>query len=425
MLSVPRHPADPVRWNIAIALGFVLLGAIRLTIPSEPFFDEVHYLPAARGLFALEVATNLEHPPLGKQLIALGMMLFGDGPLGWRIMPLAFGTLALVSAMRAMWFASQSRAVSVLTGVFLVTGFPLLVHSRIAMLDIFMVGFAFLALWMCVAAVRENETARWRLGIAGAALGAAMATKWNAVPLALVPGLAFLAARAWRAGWHFVDTRRGWPIGGMPLWEAAIWLGLVPLAVYALAFWPFMLFDRVPGEPTGLIDLHRQMLALQQSPVEAHTYQSNWPQWIGNWRAIWYLYEMSDGAQRGVLLIGNPLSSLAMLPALAWCGWAALKQGRRDAGGVLVLYLVTLALWVVAPKPVQFYYHYFLPHCFGMAALALAVDHLWRGRAERVLPIAIVAGMAAMFAWFYPILTAAPLDSEGAFTRWAWIDSWR
>lgn len=424
MSEAPPHPVDPIRWNLAIAAIFAVLAAIRLTVPSQPFFDEVHYLPAVRYLMEFSHATNLEHPPLGKQMIALGMVIFGDNPLGWRIMSAVFGTLAVFAGMRAMWFASTSRAVSVLTGFFLVTGFPLLVQARIAMLDIFMAGFMLLALWMCASAVRENETARWRLAIAGIALGAAMAAKWNAIPLAVLPGLAFLAARVWQAKWHFLTTARGWPIGGMSLAEAALWLGAMPLAIYAASYWPFLFYAEVSGNPSGLIALHRQMLDLQTQTLQPHPYQSVWWQWAGNWRAIWYLYEQADGAQRGVLLIGNPVSSLVALPALIWCVRAGWKDGRRDCMALAILYAVSLGMWIIAHKPVQFYYHYLLPHCFALGALALATDQLGNMK-KRLLPVAIVGGTAALFVWFYPILTAAPLDGEMAFLSWAWTESWR
>lgn len=424
----PHHPADPVRWHLALVVLFAVLASVRLTIPSGPLFDEVHYLPAARNLIALSDAVNLEHPPLGKELIALGMLLVGDAPLGWRIMPLLFGMVTLFSAVRAMWFLSQSRAASLLAGLFLLTGFPLLLQARIAMLDIFMLAFVMLGLWMCAAAYRQPETARWRLALGGAALGLAMAAKWNAIPLAMLPGLTFFIARAWprenRGRTQFLTSSRGWPIGGMTLAEAALWLGVVPLLAYAATYWPFLFYATVPGSPTGLIDLHRQMLDLQTQVLPPHPYQSQWWQWASNTRAIWYLYEVTDGAQRGVLMMGNPLSSLAALPALLWCAYAWWKDRRRDCAALLVLYLVSMALWVLAPKPVQFFYHYVLPHCFAMGALALAVEKLWQN-GERLTPAAIVLGSLGLFAWFYPILTAAPLTGEQSFLDYAWLVGWR
>jgi dolichyl-phosphate-mannose--protein O-mannosyl transferase len=326
--------------------------------------------------------------------------------------------------MRAMWFASQTRAASLLTGLFIGTNFLLFVHARIAMLDVFMVAFVMIALWMFAGAMRENETGRWRLIICGVGLGCAMASKWNAIPLAMLPGLVFLVAR-WKAERRrLILSTRGWPVAGISLWEAAIWLGLLPLGIYALAFWPFLFWTVPSGNPAGLIDLHQTMLAMQTQVPEPHPYQSVWWQWAGTQRAIWYLYENVDGAQRGIMLIGNPVTMWFGLIALGWCLWAAWKEQRRDAAALVLLYGVSMALWVVAPKATQFYFHYFLPGMFLSAALALAVEWLWH-RGERLVPWALSIGAAGFFIYWFPILTAAPLSGEQSFWWWAWTEGWR
>ena len=85
MSEAPARSNDPIGWTVALTAAFLALCLLRLTIPSTPYFDEVHYLPAARALLELSHLANPEHPPLGKELIALGIALFGDRPLGWRI----------------------------------------------------------------------------------------------------------------------------------------------------------------------------------------------------------------------------------------------------------------------------------------------------------------------------------------------------
>jgi dolichyl-phosphate-mannose-protein mannosyltransferase len=334
------------------------------------------------------------------------------------------GALGLFAAMRALWFASLSRFATIAFGLLLASAFPLFVQARIAMLDGMMASFTLVAAWMCAGAFREHETARWRFALAGAAIGCAMATKWNAVPLAVVPGILFFAIRAPVAGWSFLTATRGLPLGGMSLIEASVWLGALPLAVYALTFAPYAFLAQDAVGPTGLIDLHRRMLALQEHVVTPHTYQSAWYEWVTNRRAIWYLYEHVDGAQRGVMLIGNPLTMLLGLPALAWCAVIAPLRKKPAVGAPFALYVVSLSIWITALKPVQFYYHYLLPSVFLIAALALALDALWR-RGWRWIPLLVLAGSIGMFVFFWPILTAAPLDGPDAFLRWTWLDSWR
>lgn len=420
----PAHLRDPLGWTCVAALVFLALSLVRIDIPSKPYFDEVHYLPAVRALMDFGRAANLEHPPLAKQIMALGLWLFGDRPFGWRVMSVGFGTLALFAMMRAAWFASDNRLASLLTGLFAGTNFLLFVHARIAMLDVFMVAFVMVALWMFAAACREPERARWRLALTGAAMGAAMAAKWNAVPIAMLPGLAFLAARVMAGRRRLLMSRRGAPIPGTSLAEAFVWLGIVPLALYAASFWPLLFYDEVPGDPAGLVDLHRQMLDLQTQTLLPHPYQSVWWEWVGNIRAIWYLYEPADGAQRAVMLIGNPVTMIAGLVALGWCAVAGTTQRRWDALAAALLYGVSLALWVAAPKPVQFYFHYLLPGCFLSYALALGVARLWQ-QGRRVVPWALMVGAAAFFIYWWPALTAAPLDGPQSFLQWAWFENWR
>lgn len=423
MDAAPDHPRDPVGWTVAITLAFGLLCLIRLTIPSQPYFDEVHYLPAARALLDLSGPVNREHPMLAKELMALSMAFFGDRPFGWRFLSVVAGAGTLFAFMRALWFASRSRFATLAGGVLLATSFPLFVQSRIAMLDVFMAAFIALAWWQLAATMHGDGSARRRLAIAGAALGCALACKWTAVPLAVLPGIAFLIIRLEAAGPAFLTARGIRPVPGITLIEAGIWLGLVPLLVYFASFWPVLFYQDGRMTLAEILPFQLRMMDLQSSVIESHTYQSNWYHWALNWRAIWYLYERVDGAQRGVLLVGNPLTMLAGLPALAWCAFVGLFRRRWDALAVALLYAAAIGFWMVAAKPVQFYYHYLLAGSVLMAALSLWLDHFWQ-RGNRWLPLGVIALSCALFAWFFPILTAARLGGPMSFLDYTWLASW-
>ena len=168
------------------------------------------------------------------------------------------------------------------------------------------------------------------------------------------------------------------------------------------------------------------MIRLQDSVVKKHTYMSVWWQWVLDERPIWYLYEQVDGAQRGVLLMGNPASMWAGLVALVWCLWAGVKRGRKDALAFAALYLAAIGMWISNGKPVQFYYHYLLPGTFLMACLALALDDLWRRQDRwRWLAQGTLATVLALFAFFFPIISVAELAGKQSFNTWMWLSSWR
>jgi dolichyl-phosphate-mannose-protein mannosyltransferase len=291
-----------------------------------------------------------------------------------------------------------------------------------------MAGFVMAALWQIAVAVQlPANRARSRLAAAGVFFGLALGTKWSVAPIAMLPGLGFLVYRFRDHGRRLLTERGTRPIAGISLWEAAIWLGAVPIALYWATYLPTFLYQKDAVNPLDPIGWHRTMLQLQDSVVKLHPYRSIWPDWVVNWRAVWYLYEPIDGAQRGVLLIGNPFTMLAGLPALLWCLWAGLWRRRNDALAFAVLYCAALGLWVISAKPIQFYYHYLLPGTFLMACLALALDAVWaKGGKWRWVPAAALTAAAGMFVYFYPIISAGVLhDGKTSFVKWMWLETWR
>ena len=198
MIHAPYPTAtekDPLAWCIGIALAFAALVWWRLGIPSKIYFDEVHYVNAARKLLQLMPA-NAEHPLVGKEMIAAAIAIWGDAPMVWRIPSALMGCIGFYAFCRAMWFASGRAFATQAASVLLFTDFSWFVQSRIAMLDMVMAGFGMVGLWQVAAAVRQSGTGaeslsliRARLALAGVCFGLAMGAKWSILPaVALVGG---------------------------------------------------------------------------------------------------------------------------------------------------------------------------------------------------------------------------------------------
>ncbi len=122
--------------------------------------DECWYVPAARNLFyklfhvnitgypypnktGIHEYLNLEHPPLGKYIIAAAIILFGDKPLSWRIPSIVEGLALPVVALLCVLPCGTVAAVAALV----VTASDPLLHamSCVAMLDIHAAFFTALA----------------------------------------------------------------------------------------------------------------------------------------------------------------------------------------------------------------------------------------------------------------------------------------
>jgi dolichyl-phosphate-mannose--protein O-mannosyl transferase len=423
MQSAATQGSPPDWRDVGIAALFALaalaLYLFRIADPAKLDFDETHYVPAVRTLMALAGLANPEHPPLAKWLIGLGMAMFGDNPFGWRVMSAVFGAILVFAGVMAARWLLATRPAAIMTGALLLLSPMLFIQSRIAMLDIFMASFLMLAFWMMAAAAHGGFRDRRHLALAGAFLGCATACKWTAIPLVAMAVLFYLALR--RRGRQAKASGRS----QASFIEGLMWLGPFAGLVYLASFLPlmFLRFDAVPLG--GILSRQFDMLTLQSSPMASHTYQSLWWQWVLSLRPIWYFYEPLDGIQRGVLFIGNPAISWGGLVALILCLWAWHKQRDGALLAIVLLWAASVAFFIVIPKPVMFYYHYFPASLLLCFAIAGVLDRWFWQKGNRLVPALCIGFCALLFLEFYPIISAAPLGDPQDFNRWMWLDSWR
>ena len=400
---------------VALTIGLVaeLLFCWRLTTPHMLVFDEVHYVPAARMLRDLAGPVNIEHPLLGKTLIALGMLIFGDGPLGWRALSTVAATGVVVGVHAMLWQIFRRVRTANIGAVLALLNFTIFIQARIAMLDGFMAAFVVGGLAMLLWAMRSEGGAVWRRWLGGAVLlGLAIGTKWTALPYLGMAGAAFLLVRR-----RHPDL---WP--GLPTLAGLALLGGVAAATYFATFWPAFLYADQPLTLARLLPFQIDMYHQQTQVLPPHTYQSNWWTWPFDWRPVWYLYEPADGAQRGILMLGNPVVMWGGLVAVIACliAWARGRDAR--AGGIALLWIASVAMWALIPKSLGFYYYYYLSSIWLALVIAAAFDH-WRDRL-RYWDEAFLAASAVLFIHFYPILSAAALRGPQSFHGWMWLKSW-
>ena len=421
----------PPRPRVAAALIGIAAQALfsyRLTTPSTLMFDETHYVPAARTLLALGGPANIEHPLLAKELIAAGIVLFGDNSLGWRALSTLAGTGTVLAVFAILWLMFGRVRTAAIGAVLTMLNFTVFVQARIAMLDGFMAAFLLAGIAALLWAMRGTPRQAWRRWVLGSALlGLAVAAKWAAVPFVAYAAAGFVALR-------LIDARaRGRSVyaalngGGQRHWAgmaavpAILVLGTVSIAVYFATFAPTFFYHVQPLALHDLLPFQARMYAQQTQVLPPHPYQSGWWSWPLMVRPIWYLYERVDGAQRGVLLLGNPLILWAGLIAVAACLWAGFWERSPRMLAAAGLWAAAYLPWIVIPKSLGFFYYYFVPSIALCVALAAALGHFPRARAWDEW---FVVAAAALFAWFYPILSAARLAGAGSFQHWMWFPSW-
>jgi predicted membrane-bound dolichyl-phosphate-mannose-protein mannosyltransferase len=154
-------------------------------------FDEAYYVNAARVIAGIHPPAgvpyagaplgkdpNAEHPQLAKLVMAGGIELFGDNPWGWRLGSVLFGLIAIVAMYLLVRGAGGSRWLAVGAAGVMALDNMMLIHGRIATLDIYAVAPLIAAAALYV---------RGRPWLAGVVLGLAACMKL--VALFLVPAL--------------------------------------------------------------------------------------------------------------------------------------------------------------------------------------------------------------------------------------------
>lgn len=399
----------------ALAIGLVAqaLFCWRLTTPHVLVFDEVHYVPAARMLRGLVGPVNIEHPLFGKTLIALGMTIFGDGPLGWRALSTVAASAVVTGVFAILWLVFGRVRTASIGAALTLLNFTVFVQARIAMLDGFMAAFVVTGLAALLWAMRARGAAVWWRWLLGALLlGLAVGTKWTALPYLGFAGATYLVVR-----WRRPDFWPGLhPLVALPL------LGGVAMLAYFATFWPAFLYADQPLTFARLLPFQLDMYRQQTQVLPPHTYQSSWWTWPFDWRPVWYFYEPADGAQRGILMLGNPVVMWGGLVAVVAGIAAWVRDGDARTGGVALLWIASVAMWALIPKSLGFYYYYYLSSIWLAMAIAAAFDH-WRVRL-RYWDEAFLAASAVLFIHFHPILSAAALRGPGSFHGWTWLKSW-
>jgi dolichyl-phosphate-mannose-protein mannosyltransferase len=427
-LELPAVPEVSRSAVIAVAIFLVahLALLIGLTTPEKFVFDEVHYVPAARqmlGSVASQPVLNPMHPPLAKELIAASIAAFGDNALGWRYPATLFGALAIVAIYLCglALFAAQGPAIA--AALIAACNQMLYVQARIAMLDIFALGFGLLATAAFMHGFRR-ERPHALFALAGALFGLAAACKWSGLfPLGVC--IVIVAVIRLMQGWHtlFADAKPGdwyrpnlWP--DLRTHHVALCFAVLPAVTYLAAFVPLHGLSL-----SDLIEAQRRIFADNTTTaIAGHTYMSSWPSWPFLARPVWFLFDKTaEDHISAIVFLGNPLVLWPALLALIVVLRDFIVTRRWDAFLITSFYFGPWLAWALLPRTLGFIYYY-LPAATA-ASLAL-VYVLRRDGLPRWLLWAYVGAAAVGFAVMLPISAAFIGTSMQMFNRLMLFQSW-
>lgn len=399
------------------------------TYYNSSYFDEIYHARTAyehlRGVYPYEVS----HPPLGKELLALGIRLFGMTPLGWRCMGALFGVAMLPLMWDLLRRMFRDDRVALCGTALLTFDFMHLTQTRIATIDSFATLFILLMYLLLYRYFTEGKLRH--LAACGIAFGVGAATKWTC--LYAGAGLGVLWALHWvlqgvqahRDGDGRRYVRR--LLGNIGF--CLVFFVLVPGMIYYASYYPYgaarglhgpgMYFTREYA--AIVLENQRFMFTYHAGLVATHPYASRWWQWLLDLRPILYYLSYGDGTVSTIGALVNPLlcwGGLLALPVLAYRAW----KRDRTALFILVSYLAQVLPWVFISR-LTFEYHYFAATLFLVLALGYVFDRL-RQRGSFGIVYTFTAASGALFALFYPVLTGVTVTRSYAWNVLKWLPDW-
>ena len=348
------------------ALALFLMG---ISNPPGMYFDEKLYVDAGNAVMAGSSDPSPYGPPLGKLIIAGSLAISGNNSFGWRWPSAVFGALTLVCVFLILELLVGDYTLALAGTVLALLNNFLFVFSRVAMMDIFLVGFVMLGVLGFLAALTVEGLTRAKrralLVFSGTMFGCGLACKWNAIDeLAVVIGLGGLLL-FWPKGWKSEEFARC----AANLREAGrVWFGIsflvLPVATYLATFWPLFRSEHVTFAPASVVAANAFIWKFHRGVA-------------GNTGLIvpWYKWPLMTQPTRALsYLVGNWFVMWSGLVALLYC---VRRFGRNLAETVMVLfYAMNMLQWIVTPQPCVFYYYYFPAAMFVGMAIPVALSRL-------------------------------------------------
>jgi dolichyl-phosphate-mannose--protein O-mannosyl transferase len=409
LARVPRlsHPATGYILVFMVVAGVVL----RIQNIGYPFhfnFDEDQYVGAAHQ-FLVGVPDTGEccHPPLSKLLIGVGMVLFGNTPLGWRFIPLVFGLQSIVLVFIITSVLFQDRRAGWLAAAFMSADGFFLAYSRAGLPDGIL---ACCVLWCLLAAI----TARGWGGVFACAVmvGAAASLKWVAVLVGLPACVAILLLR--RVPWYTLVC-----FAVVPLVHLGVWMIGLRLIGH-------------PNDVASVIAEIRHRAGLHLGFVHAtNPLESPWFSWLVMYHPIVIKHAQQGTTLRLASSVGNPVLWFAADACLLAMPIAAVAMARRpqlrerwrawfDADSTRALLILGISwvsmmlLWFTR-RIVTYWYHYLTSWGIAIAILGGVVWRLDRRYPRGVLIFVLV--VLAVSIYFAPVWAELPISAAGAHRR--------
>lgn len=380
-------------------LLILLLSALyffKLSQPNQLYWDETLHVEGAKTILYHQKPYLLHaHPPLGKEILALSMKIFGDSPWGSRMLSAFAGVGCLIFTFLFIFKLSQSFWASIFAVLLFVFDPLFYVHARIGMLDVFVLFSLLLSCWMFLK-LRENPEKLAYYWIFGFCLGFGLIVK--SLLVVFYPLFCF----------YFYQDFKAKSLEFKHYWHLILALVLPPLAIlyssYAFLGYSF--------KEMGQHMIWGYHFLKNHQPADVIV--SRWTDWIFVQKPMWYFYKEEAGKIATVYLTGNfvfwLVTELLFLVALV-----SKKLRPPYFWFCFIGIVIQFLFWTLKPGTHFYYMLTVIP--FYVIFLALFINNLFKlfpdQKSGIILNAVIFLLMGiAVFVHYYPLMNGKLLTHD-------------
>ncbi len=417
----------------------------RSTNLNGTYFDEIYHARTAYEMIHHLYCYENTHPPLGKAIMAVGILIFGMCPFGWRFMGTLFGVLMIPIIYNFAKKFFGETWICIVTTLLFTFDFMHFVQTRIATIDVFVTLFIMLSYYFmyCYTKLNFYDTPLKKtfipLGLCGIAMGLSWASKWTGIYSSAGLCVIFFIQMYKRfREYQYANKNIDGSTDGIShkyisdnfvkmfiktIGFCCIFFVVIPVIIYTLSYIPFSDgTDR--AFITKVIEAQKTMFNYHSALSDTHPYSSKWYQWPIMYKPMWYYSGITaDNLHEGISAFGNPLVWWAGIPAFVYMLYLIYKDRDKKAIFLTLGYLSQYAPWLMVTRTV-FIYHYFPSVPFVTVMLGYSFYKIVQKNPQRKKWVFVYTAAAiVLFAMFYPVLSGYPITISYANIL-KWFDSW-
>lgn len=454
---------------------------------NSSYFDEIYFARSAyeyvNGIDTMEWT----HPPLGKLIMMIPILLFGMSTFSYRLMGTLAGTLMIpVIYILAKRIFKKTKWAS-LAGLLMTFDNFHFAHTRMGTVDSFLVLFIMLSALFMYEYISLDKTDRLKkklkyLFLSGLFMGCSITTKWTGLYAALALAIIFFADLIYK----YTDKRKKitqsmfmkmvliflFIVGIVPimvyygtalfattklattltvgyyaiallisfivliikllkknkeLWKlfacCFVFFIVIPMIIYVLSY---LLFPNVYGYENsiaGLIEQTKNMYDYHAGLTEGHDFASKWYTWPLMIKPVWYYVGYYGGTIKSTIVGIGN-------PAIWWFGVVAAIYvlifsifKRKKETLFALVFIACCFVPYIFIDRAMFMYHYFPTLPFIMLAIVALVKWITEKLQNNSFYIFYVALVILLFFVFYPI-TSGMVTTTDYIDSLKWLSSW-